>query len=85
MHNFCATLVHLESTLAGVPATVDSKQLTEMLNYLESTLTKNRGEAEAVMVNQIPKLKTSPPGGFSPPRVTERGSDAPQRGVPDAP
>jgi hypothetical protein len=33
--------------LAHLPLSVNSKQLTEKLNYLESTLTKNLGEGGA--------------------------------------
>jgi hypothetical protein len=37
------SLNHLESTLMKYPVSVASKDLTESLNSLESTLTKNRG------------------------------------------
>ena len=40
----------LESTLTETPTSVDSKRFTNILNSLESTLTKNRGEG-AVIVN----------------------------------
>ena len=40
----------LESTLTRGRASVDSKRFTNILNSLESTLTKNRGEG-AVIVN----------------------------------
>ena len=40
-------LTLLESTLARVLASVDSKGLADMLNPLDATLTKNRGEGAA--------------------------------------
>src|SRR5437660_10033934 len=41
---------YLESTLTEVPASVDSKALTEILNPLDATLMKNQGVG-AVIVN----------------------------------
>ena len=39
----CFPVNPLQSTVTGLPASVDSKRLTEKLGSLESTLTKNRG------------------------------------------
>lgn len=38
----------LESTFTRMSVSVDSKQHTETLNYLESTLTKNTGEGSGL-------------------------------------
>ena len=49
----CLPVNSLKSTLARSPASVASKQLTKILNYLESTLTKNRGEGAVPLVFQL--------------------------------
>ena len=43
LHNFGAILRPSESALTQTSTSVDSKQLAEILSYLESTLTKNPG------------------------------------------
>jgi hypothetical protein len=40
----CRNTSLLESTLIDMPTGVDSKWVTEILNSLDATLTKNRGE-----------------------------------------
>src|SRR5260370_1799974 len=43
LHNFGEKEVYLESTLIEIPASVDSKPLTQSLSPLDTTLTENQG------------------------------------------
>jgi hypothetical protein len=61
----CFLLTPLEATLRSMPASVDSKPVTEILNSLDATLTKNTGEGGTVMS----ELKLRPP-------IVERGGTA---------
>ena len=47
-------LSSLESTLIEIPASVDSKPLTQTSSPLDATLTKTTGGGGPVMVNQAP-------------------------------
>src|SRR5260370_23603744 len=86
LHNFGEKEVYLESTLIEIPASVDSKPLTQSLSPLDTTLTENQGgcpQPELGSPWQRPKLKRHKhwPSPFLKP--SEIHSILPCRGFPE--